>query len=147
MSYAARTKVPIERSREEIERVLHNYGADEFFYGASTKGKGIGFRYKGRVIKIGIPIPPRSEYSNSQYGENKWHQEEQRRWRVLLIALKAKLELIDAGLTTFEDEFLAQTALPDGSSVGDWARSQIDSMIQEGKMPKLLPDFGEILDK
>jgi hypothetical protein len=147
MSYASQTKVPIERSREEIERVLHNYGADEFFYGSSAKGKGIGFRYKGRIIKIGIPIPPRTDYSASQFGEYKWQQEERRRWRVLLIALKAKLELIDAELTTFEDEFLAQTALPDGSSVGDWARTQINDMIEAGKMPKMLPGFNEILDK
>lgn len=139
MSYAANTRVPVGRSRAEIERVLENYGADEFFYGASQRGKGIGFKYKGRVIKIGVPIPPRSEYPDTIAGENKWKQEERRKWRVLLIGLKAKLEWVDAGLTKFEDEFLAQTCLPDGSCVGDWAGEQINVMIEKGKMPKLLP--------
>ena len=139
MSYAEKTSVPVARSRDEIERILTKYGADQFFYGTSIKGKGIGFAYKGRAIKIGIPMPLESEYGDGATAENKWKQEERRRWRVLLIALKAKLEMIDAGLTTFEDEFLAQTCLPDGGVVGDWAKTQIDTMIEGGKMPNLLP--------
>jgi len=140
MAYAKNTKVPIDRSRAHIERVLENYGAEEFFYGSSPRGKGIGFKYKGRVIKIGVPIPKREEYPNNQTGRMKWEREERRLWRVLLIALKAKLELVDAGITSFEDEFLAQTCLPDGSAVGDWAKEQIGVMIETGKMPKLLPN-------
>jgi hypothetical protein len=140
MPYAEKTSVPIEQSRLEIEKVLIKYGATAFFYGSSPKGKGIGFEYKRRTIKIGIPIPDRKKYSNTQTGEFHWRQEERRRWRVLLIALKAKLELIDAELTTFEDEFLAQTCLPDKSTVGDWAKAQINTIIETGKMPNLLTD-------
>jgi hypothetical protein len=139
MAYAEKTSVSVKKSRDEIEQLLTKYGADQFFYGSSIKGKGIGFAYKGRAIKIGIPMPDKGTYGFSQAGQKKWEQEERRRWRVLLIALKAKLELIDVGLTTFEDEFLAQTCLPDGGVVGDWAKNQIDTMITAGKMPQLLP--------
>ena len=111
--YAKNTKVPVDRSKAEIENVLIRYGADEFFYGRSAKGDGIGFKYNGRVIKIGVPKPNERDYPTEQ----KLAQERRRRWRVLLIALKAKLELIDAQLTTFEDEFLAQTCLPTGETV------------------------------
>jgi hypothetical protein len=141
MSYAESTSVPVDRSRTEIERVLQNYGASEFFYGTSEKGEGIGFVYKGRPIKIGIPVVPKKNYSDNQSGENKRQQERRRLWRVLLIALKAKLELVNAGLVSFEDEFLAQTCLPKAtgySTVGDWAKEQIGTMITTGKMPKLL---------
>jgi hypothetical protein len=32
MTYAARTKVPVDRSKTEIERTLTRYGADRFAY-------------------------------------------------------------------------------------------------------------------
>lgn len=138
--YAANTRVPIAQSRVEIERILKRYGIENFFFGTSPRGDGIGFRYKGRAIKFGIPLPKRSDFRNSQSGEQDWKRETRRLYRVLVIALKAKLELIDAGLTTFEDEFLAQTCLASGETVGEALKSQIETMLQTGEMPKLLPE-------
>lgn len=137
-NYAANTIVPIERSRAEIERTLMRYGADEFFYGTSLRGDGIGFKYKGRPIKIGIPLPKRDDYKSTQAGEKAWEREKKRLWRVLLLALKAKLELVDSGIVSFEDEFLAQICLPNGGTVGDIIKPQIETMITDGRMPKLL---------
>jgi hypothetical protein len=134
MSYAESTSVPVDRSRIEVEKILQRYGATEFFYGTSPKGEGIGFVYKNIPIKIGIPMP--------KTGSDRQDQQERRRlWRVLVIALKAKLELVDSRITSFEDEFLAQTCLPKSSgysTVGDWAKEQIGVIIETGKMPKLL---------
>ena len=31
--YASRTEVPVERSRAELERILHRYGCDAFAFG------------------------------------------------------------------------------------------------------------------
>lgn len=140
MSYAKNTSVPVERSRAEIERTLIRYGAESFFYGRSPKGSGIGFSYKGRMIRISIPMPARDDYRPTQVGETKWKQEHRRLWRVLLLGLKAKLELVDSGLISFEDEFLAQTCLPTGETVSDYAQPKIQEMIETGQMPKLLPE-------
>lgn len=135
MSYAQTTRVPVERSRAEIEKTLIRYGVDGFFYGRSAeRGGGIGFKYKGRLIKIAVPLPDKGEYESEQ----KYNQEYRRRWRVLLLALKAKLELVDAGLVSFEDEFLAQTCLPDGSTVAQYYQPLIDEAVKDGKMPKAL---------
>lgn len=133
--YAKTTRVPVKRSKQEIEKILTRYGVDDFFYGSSAKrGGGIGFTHKGRIIKIGVPLPDKNDYSTEQ----KWGQEYRRRWRVLLLALKAKLELVDAGLVSFEDEFLAQTCLPDGRTVSQYYQPLIDEAVKEGKMPKAL---------
>lgn len=139
MSYAEHTRVPVERSKSEIEKTLLRYGADDFMYGSSVaRGGGIMFKYNERLIKIGVPLPDENEFVSEQ----KYKQEYRRRWRVLLLALKAKLELVDAGLVSFEDEFLAQTCLPDGTTIADTIQPQIQQAITEGKSPTLLlPGF------
>jgi|AACY02.16.fsa_nt_gi hypothetical protein len=81
--YAEGTRVSVEKSRQEIERTLKRYGADQF--------------------------------------------------------IKAKLEAVEAGIVTFEEEFLPQTVLPDGSRVNEWAQPQMEQAYLEGKMPPLLP--------
>lgn len=138
--YAANTKVPVERSKVEIERTLKRYDIEEFFYGTSPRGDGIGFKYNGRTIKFGIPLPKRKDFRDTGGGEADYKRAIRQQWRILLLALKAKLELVDAGLTTFEDEFLAQTCLQGGQTVSDALRPQIEKMLETGEMPKLLPD-------
>ena len=134
--YAFGTTVSSARSRDEIERTLIRYGAEKFFYGNSKMGAGIAFTYKGRVIKFNVPFPPRENYKNNKTGEIKREHEIKRLWRVLLLGIKAKLELVSSNLVSFEDEFLAQTCLPDGSTVSQFIQPQIAQGIVTGKMPK-----------
>lgn len=138
--YAKNTKVPVDRSKIEIERTLNRYGIEEFFYGTSPRGDGIGFKYNGRTIRFGIPLPKRKDFRDTTTGEADYRRAIRQQWRILLLALKAKLELVDAGLTTFEDEFLAQTCLQGGQTVGAALQPQIEKMLATGEMPKLLPE-------
>lgn len=138
MSYAEKTKVPITKTRAEIEYLLIKYGADKFFFGSSKEGQGIAFEYKRIPVKIAIPNPNKCRFdTNASY-----EREQRRMWRVLLIALKAKLEMIDAGLTTFETEFMSQIALPSGQSVAEWFNPQLQNLMEIGEMPKLLISGG-----
>lgn len=137
--YAKDTKVPVERSRIEIEKILKRYGIDNFFFGTSPKGDGIGFNYSGHTIKFGIPLPKREDFKPTQTGEQDYKRAMRQRYRVLVIALKAKLEMVDIGLTTFEDEFLAQTCLSDGTTVSDFMRlPENTAKLEQSEMPKLL---------
>lgn len=131
--YAATTSVPVSRSKTEIENTLMRYGCEKFFYGVSTKGTGIGFTFKNRDIKLNIPLPDRDEFRQNPTGEKKWKQEQRRHWRILLLWIKANLELIETGLITFEDVFLAQTCLPDGNTVGHY----IQPMIEENQLKQI----------
>jgi hypothetical protein len=45
---------------------------------------------------------------------------------------------VEAGITSFEDEFMAHIVLPDGSTFGRWARPQIAKVYEENTMPSLL---------
>jgi hypothetical protein len=136
--YASNTTVSADRSKAEIERTLIRYGVDEFFYGRSASGAGIGFTFKGRTIKLNVPMPSRNDYRDNKAGEDDWNRERRRLWRVLLLSIKADLEAIDSGLKTFEDVYLAYTCLPNGSTVGQEIQEKIDVMVTGGQMPKLL---------
>ena len=140
MKYAKGTRVPVKQSKGEIEDTLIRYGIEEFFFATSSRGDGIGFHYKGRTIKFGIPLPKKNDFAPTETGERDRKREVRRLYRVLVIALKAKLELVDAGLTTFEDEFLAQTCLTGGRTVSGALQPQIEKMLETGDMPKLLPE-------
>ena len=153
--YAESTSVSPEKSRAEIERDLRRYGADQFMSGWSQGGEAvIGFRFKGIMVRIRLilPDPEGEEFSRTPAGRRRrnredqmraWEQACRQRWRALSLVIKAKLEAVSAGITTFEDEFLAFTMLPDGSSVGQWIQPQLAKAIESGRMPKaLLPGLG-----
>lgn len=151
MSYAEATKVSTENSRMEIERTLRRYKADAFAYGHDGDIATVMFRMSGRMVKFILKLPDQKDEAFTCYyrgsvkyrrddgpAEEKWEQACRQKWRALALVIKAKLEAVEAGITTVEDEFLAHTVLPDGSTVGDWARPQIDQVYLDGKMPPLL---------
>lgn len=144
--YAKDTTVPVGRSRDEVEATLKRYGATEFVYGWNGEEAAIGFRYQGRSVKLMVTIPPLEDFRFTDSGTNRSDgatekardQAHKQRWRALVLVIKAKLEAVESGIATFEDEFLAYTLLPDGSRVGDWAEHQLAPALQEGRMPTLL---------
>lgn len=148
MSYATGTAVPVERSRNELERLLTRFGADQYVYGMDTAtGWTIGFRMRNRHIKLTLPMPQRREVQYTPSGrwrsensiEDALQQEIRRRWRALVLIVKAKLEAIETGLVSFDEEFLSHTMTPDGSTVAEWLIPQIEEAYQTGRMPSLLP--------
>jgi len=92
---------------------------------------------------------PRSRWSTPRLrseasAEAAWLQECRRRWRCLVVMLKAKFAAVESGIATFQDEFLANLVLPSGETVGDWAARDIAPAIAEGRMPtRLLLGAGE----
>ena len=118
--------------------MLDRYGVDAFMYGRSAAGAGVGFTFKGRTVKLNVPLPKRDDFTPNRTGELAWEKECRRLWRVLLLWIKANLEVVESGLITFEDVFLAQTCLPDGSTVGQSIQEKVGKMAASGQMQKLL---------
>jgi hypothetical protein len=149
-TYAQATKVNSEASRAEIERTLVRFGATAFSYGWDQEVAVIGFRLKGRVIRFKLPMPSRADKAITHTPEKGWLREPKaqeaayeqavrQRWRALALCIKAKLEAVEAGIVSVEEEFLAQTMLSDGSTVGEWVGPQVDEVYRTGGMPALLP--------
>lgn len=147
--YAAGTDVSSDRSRSEIERTLRRYGASAFAYGWEGPTAQVAFKLAGRQVRFRLPLPdpesreftvtPTGRARSASAAEDAYEQAVRQRWRALALVIKAKLEAVDAGISTVEDEFMAHIALPDGRTVGDWLGPQLDVVYGRGQMPALLP--------
>ncbi len=148
--YAENTAVSSESSRNEIERTLARYGAQQFMYGWDHESAVIMFRAYDRNVRFRLPLPDRKskEFTHTpargtlrsaQQAEMAWEQATRQRWRALALVIKAKLEAVEAGITEFEDEFLAHIILPSGQTTGEFIRPQIAAAYSRGEMPALLP--------
>jgi len=147
--YAADTSVSSHKSREEIEKTLTRYGAGQFIYGWDTTRAVVGFSMCERQVKFLLPMPSREsrdithtpskrqKRSPAQI-EAEYEKAVRQRWRALALVIKAKLEAVESGITEFEDEFMAHIVLPDGTTMGAWAKPQIALAYEKGSMPPLL---------
>lgn len=151
--YAERTEVTSGRSRDEIERTLQRYGATAFAYGWDAGAATIMFEVQAghglRRVRFRLQLPdrhgvefvetPTGRQRSATAAEQEYERAVRQRWRALALVIKAKLEAVAAGISTVEDEFLAHICLPDGSTVGEWARPQLVAAYGRGAMPALMP--------
>lgn len=147
--YAQNTTVTVERSRGEIEKTLSRYGASSFMYGWDKDGAMIAFIVtvedgRSRQVRFHLPLPDRDDerfthHSRGPRGaaqaEALWEQACRVSWRALNLVVKAKLEAVESGIATFEQEFLSYIMLPDGQSVGDWFTPHLEKAYENGLMP------------
>lgn len=144
--YASDTTVSVDRTRSEIERTLVRYGATEFGYISTPQLALVAFRHAGIPYRIELPIPDaggqkfrytsQNRLRSRESATREWDAEVRRRWRVLLLLIKAKLEAVEIGNSTMQREFLADTILPGGETVGRWAEQQLRPAIESGRMPR-----------
>lgn len=147
-AYAEGTTVTPEKSQAEIVGTLRRYGAAGFMYG-EQEGRGmVAFVAHGRQVRFVVPLDidrqqfrltPSGRLRDDSSIDKAVEGEHRRRWRALALAIKAKLEVVETGIASFEDEFMANLVLPDGSTVGEWMAPQIDAAYSSGQMPELLP--------
>ena len=130
MPYAERTRVPIEQTKTEIERTLTRYGADRFAYFTEAGMALIIFEAHDRRLKFTLPLPTG--------GSGKDDALRRRKWRALLLCIKAKLEAVESKIESFEEAFLSHVILPDGSTVGEATRGTIAAVYKSGQMAPLL---------
>jgi hypothetical protein len=147
--YASDTSVSSEKSRYEIETTLRRYGASSFMCGSSPTRAVIAFEANNRRVKFELPMPdPKSRDFTHTPGRGQlrapaqqqeaYEQGVRQKWRALALCVKAKLEAVESGITTFEAEFLAHIVLPNGQTVGDATYETIERSYATGKMLPLI---------
>jgi len=149
MKFASATTVSVEKSQAEIRKILNRYGASKFVYYEEESRAGILFEMKGKRIKFILPLPAKSEgrfwvtpergkARTSEAANKEWEQACRQRWRALALAIKAKLESVESGIATFEEEFYAFIMLPSGKTVYEESYEAVNRAYLSGSMPKLL---------
>lgn len=152
--YAESTSVGSDKSRAEIERTLARYGASSFLYGWDADRAMVGFVAADRQVRFVLPMPARDDREfthtpergnqrSAAQAEAAYEQAVRQRWRALALVIKAKLEAVEAGIVTFDEEFAMHFMLPNGQTVGEWVTPQIEQVYAVGQMPALLPGGGD----
>jgi hypothetical protein len=141
--FAEGTSVEVSSSQEQIKRLVTQHGATGFLLAEAHRGDEfvgvVQFQIFGRMLRYervypGVKEAPRGSYSPKRWQDGEWR----RRWRALHLIIKAKLELVASGDTSFEHEFLGDIMLPNGQTVGSQAIPAIKHAYETGEMPKLL---------
>ncbi len=150
MRYAAETEVSSEKSKAEIEGLLSKYGATSFASGWKDQQAVIAFAMCGRQVKFFLPLPAKDlkQFTHTNHetprlrseadSHKAWEQATRQRWRALALVVKAKLEAVASGITSFEEEFMAHIVMPDGKTVAEHALPMIAETYKSGKMQPLL---------
>ena len=149
MRFAENTSVPVERSKTELERTLTRYRAEKFAYFTDATTAAIAFAMRGRSIRIRLPLPREENFARTPAGKprmlaarrNECDKATRQAWRALLLVVRAKLEAVESGIATFEDEFLAYTMLPNGKTVGEQLGPSLELAHANGEMPRLALGF------
>lgn len=144
--YAEGTTVTPERSQQEISATLRKYGAQSFVYGWDDNRAMIQFTAHERHIRflLDLPHPDDPEFRTTATGRTRanpdsaYEGEIRRRWRALNLAIKAKLESVETGIATFEEEFMAHIVMPDGKTVAQHLVPKIEAAYRSGGMPPSL---------
>lgn len=149
--YASSTSVAVEKSRAEIETVLTKYGAEAFGYRTSQSAAMIEFAWQGRHVRFLLPLPDRSarEFQFTPAGRRRlsadksvqaWEQACRSRWRALLLAVKAKLECVEIGISQFDQEFFAFLVDPiTGHTIYEEVRPRLEARHEGREVPLLNP--------
>jgi hypothetical protein len=133
--YAEGTTVTVESSRGEITGILAKNGVMNMGWQTGPEGDQLLFELKGRRYSFAIPKPTMPEirkmYPNARDDNSKWHAEWRRRWRAIVLLLKAKLEFSDGETTTVERELMPYMLTADG-------RTTLGQLVEEGRLPQLM---------
>jgi hypothetical protein len=142
--FATGTEVPTQRSRAHLEQLLRAHGAEGFAYGWTAEHDRIEFVWSSQRVRFTLPRPVTDKFALTPSGlqrsdrqiQSAMENEDRRRWRALLLLVRAKLEAVESGISIFEEEFLAFIVMPNERTVGEILVPQLsDGSIAK----KLLP--------
>lgn len=127
--YAAKTSTSVRDSVSELERILDRWGCDNFALMKGEDEHKVGFRFQigdmaPSMVRVTLPLHCLDD------------QGIRVAWRALVMVVKAKFAAIDAGITSFDREFMPDLVLADGSTVGQNALPQIEESRTQGRLAR-----------
>lgn len=146
--YAANTSVSVGKSKEDIENTLRRYKAKNFgsFERDEEGYAAVCFDVSEMTVLLKVPLPSREDFDTTSTGRERnessaakaYEQEVRQRWRALLLAIKAKLEAVETGISTLEQEFLAFFIVKGGQTLGEVLIPQLPQVTAGGNVNRML---------
>ena len=128
MTFAQHTTVPVEKTRAEIDKLLGRHGATQrgVMQDDEKQRAIVAFAIQGAKYKIEVSLKVKATRRTERSD-----QVLRTRWRLVLLALKTKLELVALGVSSVEHEFMADMVLPNGKTVqenlGDFINADLET--------------------
>lgn len=152
MMYASDTSVSVSRSSGEIQDMVSRAGGTKFATMTEPERATIAFALNDRSIMFELALPKKEQFetrlsrgkrvpNTADRVQKLYEQACRSHWRALCLTIKAKLVSVNTGVETFEEAFLAQVVVRDGSKsrrFGEIAIRAIADAYSTGKMPPLL---------
>jgi len=113
----------------------------------------LAFTMEGRAVRLSVPMPDRSS-SNITYtksGDQRsdtdiqkaYDQATRQVWRAVLLIVKGKLEAIETGIVSFDEEFMPHIVMPDGRTMSETVLPAMQRSLEEDSAPPMLPDYSK----
>ena len=113
--YARGTRVDPERSRRELERFLARRGASDFVVVQDDASARVRFALYGNYFELVLPLPDpgNRSFSHTPTGRPRtpagqhraYEQAVREKWRSLVLVTRGKLEAVESGISSVEQEF------------------------------------------
>lgn len=149
--YAEGTSVDTTRSRIELEEIVRRFGASQILTFTDKDRAIVQFNARDRLIRLTIHLPdreddqftltPTGKQRSGPSADQAYEQEVRRRWRSMVLLVKAKVTAVNEGIVEFEEEFLPHVVMSDGQTVFERTRDPIALEYQKGVSGNLLPDL------
>jgi len=137
MAYGANTEVPFARSVSEIIGLLKKAGADQIAQIDTRQGFDLMFTMADRLVRFRVLFPDAAAIQKlcgpRQDPARVAEQWRRQRGRALLLVIKAKLESVESDVETFEEAFLANVVMADGTTLYERVKQPIALEYQTGK--------------
>ena len=143
MPYAKDTRVSPEKSMAEIRSLLKKHGATHTGILENEQTAGVEFIMHDIRIRFVVTLPQRSEFNTNitgarmgkSLGDQAHAKAIRQRWRALLLVIKAKLEIVELDIETFEQTFMSHIVIANDRTIGEMIQHQIET----GIIPLLPP--------
>ncbi|MEJ7933467.1 hypothetical protein WG907_04245 [Sphingobium sp. AN558] len=151
MAYAENTTVPAEKSMADIVAVIKKAGGTRVAQMDDTDALAVQFFLTERMLRFRVPVATADQMPTRDNGNNRYtdiplsaRQKKadairRQRARALLLVIKAKLESVESGVETFDEAFLPNIVMSDGSTIWERVCEPLALEYASGKtMPFLL---------
>lgn len=133
--FAAKTTVSAAKTQVDIQLLLKMHKATDVATGEKGESAVVTFKVNQRRFRMNFAYPEVQTFARTggravrtpAQQKAARDQEIRRLWRALFLIIKGKLEALESGIVTLEEEFLPYIVTEDGQTLYERIKPRLDS--------------------